>query len=206
MPTLKTILQGGNGLDEKYIPDFKELGKMVCQIREAGYSICLTMGVYDMFHVGHKRYLEEASKQCDVLIVGVDSDELTREVKGHSDPNRPFDSFASRIEILAALSFIKIVTRRHTDCHIDELLKVVHPNVLVISKTTSTFTPEKVAEIKGFCPNTEIVHLEAQADPNVTSTTAKLRRLKSEGANELAQVVTQAVQGAIEDFLNKRKV
>jgi D-beta-D-heptose 7-phosphate kinase/D-beta-D-heptose 1-phosphate adenosyltransferase len=198
-PSIKAILQGGSGLDGKYIPDFDSLEAVVKLLRDSGYSIVLTMGVYDMFHVGHKRYLEAASKLGDVLIVGVDSDELTREMKGHIDPNRPFDTFETRIEMLAALSFIKIVTRRHNDRHIDDLIKTVSPDVLVISKTTSTFTDEKVAEIGLFCKKIE--HLDAQADPNVTSTTAKLRRLKAEGGRELAERVTAAVKTVVADFL-----
>jgi cytidyltransferase-like protein len=201
MPTIKTILQGGNGLKEKYIEDFDALNKIVGQLRDAGYSIALVMGVYDMFHVGHKRYLEAASKFGDVLIVGVDTDDLTRQMKGKKDPKRPFTPFESRIEILAALSFITIVTRRHTDRDIDDLLKIVHPDVLVISKTTSTFTSEKVAEIKKFCPNTRIEHLEAQADPNVTSTTAALRRLRGEGVQEFAENLTQMIQAEVSRFL-----
>ncbi len=203
VPTLKTILEGRSGLDGKYIPDFVALETIVKLIREAGYSIVLTMGVYDMFHVGHKRYLEAASKFGDILIVGVDSDELTRDMKGRVDPNRPFDSFESRVELLAALSFIRIVTRRHNDRHIDDLLKVVQPDVLVISKTTSTFTPDKVREIEGFCPNTKIEHLEAQADPNITSTTAKLRRLRGEGARELADQLVASINQATKTTIDR---
>ncbi len=195
--TVKSILEGGSGLDGKYIPDLGDLGRVVGQLRDSGFSVVLTQGVYDMFHVGHKRYLEAASKLGDVLIVGVDSDELTRATKGQIDPTRPFDPFESRIELLGAMYFIKIITRRHTDHHTDDLIKLVRPEVLVVSKTTSSFTQEKIAELREFCG--EIRHLEAQADPNITSTTAKLRRLRSEGAKELAAIF----QRVMDEYLSE---
>lgn len=198
---LKTILGGNCGLGEKYIQDFNDLEILVKQIRDAGYSIVLTQGVYDMFHVGHLRYLEAASKLGDILIVGVDSDELTRQTKGQKDPTRPFDKFEARIELLSALSFIKVVTRRDVDRHTDDLIKLVRPDVLVISKTTSSFGPEKVKELEEFCGKVE--HLEAKADPSTTSTTAKLRRLRTEGAKEIGVLISGAVQKALRDYFGE---
>ena len=69
-------------MQDKYIPDFDDLVKIVRQLKEGGFKIALTRGVYDMFHVGHGRYLASARPHGDVLIVGVDSDELTRSMRG----------------------------------------------------------------------------------------------------------------------------
>lgn len=198
---LKTILEGGYGSEGKYMESFEDLEKVVHLLREGGYSIVLTQGVYDMFHVGHKRYLEAASKLGNILIVGLDSDELTRQTKGQTDPTRPFDSFEARCELLCALWFIKIVVRRDVDRHTDDLIKLVRPDVLVISQTTSSFNSEKIKELEQFCGKIE--HLVAQADPSVTSTTAKLRRLRTEGARELGQIVGDAVQKAVKDYLGE---
>ena len=142
MPTLKNILQG------KYIPNFGDLSKIVSQLKEGGYTIALTQGVYDMFHVGHGRYLAEARSYGDVLIVGVDSDELTKSMKG---PTRPFDVFEERIEILSMLASVSIITRRHTDQHKYDLIKLVQPDVLIMSKTTSSFTDEDKRELDRHC-------------------------------------------------------
>jgi len=131
MPTTMTpkrILEARHGLD-KYVPDFSDLERYVKIFREYGCSIVLTQGVYDMFHVGHARYLADARSYGDVLVVGVDSDELTRSMKGL---NRPFDSFEERIELLSHLMAVTIITRRHTDQHKYDLMKLVRPDVLVI--------------------------------------------------------------------------
>jgi D-glycero-beta-D-manno-heptose 1-phosphate adenylyltransferase len=184
MPTLKSILQGKNWKD-KYISDFDTLKKIVDQLKEGGYTIALTQGVYDMFHVGHGRYLAEGRLYGDVLIVGVDSDELTRSMKGK---NRPFDVFEERIEILSMLDSVSIIVKRDVDQHKYDLIKLVKPDVLIMSQTTSSFTDEDKKELEQHCG--EIKHLEAKA---ATSTTAKTLRLMTEGAEELAVKIQQAV-------------
>jgi D-beta-D-heptose 7-phosphate kinase/D-beta-D-heptose 1-phosphate adenosyltransferase len=184
MHTLKSVLNG-SCLQEKYIPDFRDLEKIVCQFREGGFTIVLTQGVYDMFHVGHGRYLAEARTHGDVLIVGVDSDELTREMKG---PNRPFDVFDERIEVLSMLASVSILTRRHNDQHKYDLIKLVRPHVLVMSKTTSSFTEDDKAMLAEYCGRIE--HLEAKA---ATTTTAKMLRLMTEGAQGLADKINLTV-------------
>lgn len=184
MPTLKNVLQG-SCLQDKYIPDFGDLAKIVQQLKEGGFTIALTQGVFDMFHVGHGRYLYEARTHGDVLIVGVDSDELTKAMKG---PNRPFDVFEERIEILSMLASVSVIARRHTNQHKYDLIKLVQPDVLIMSKTTSSFTEEDKTELDKYCG--QIKHLEAKA---ATTTTAKTLRLMTDGAKDLADRIQQTV-------------
>lgn len=66
---------------------------------EKRYKRGYTTGVYDMFHIGHLNVLENAKKYCDELVVGVSTDELVREYKGH-DTIIPFEE---RIRIIKAL-------------------------------------------------------------------------------------------------------
>ncbi|MSU45447.1 MAG: hypothetical protein EXS47_02350 [Candidatus Zambryskibacteria bacterium] len=186
MTTLKKILSLTHDVQDKYFADRDHLVHQVKLIKEAGFTIALTQGVYDMFHVGHGRYLADASACGDILIVGVDSDELTRSMKG---PDRPFDTFDERIEILAMLAFVNIIAMRDVGEHKYDLIKLVRPDVLVMSKTTSTFGDEDKAILEDFCG--EIRHLEARA---ATSTTAKLRRLKIEGMKELGGQVQSRVE------------
>lgn len=184
MPTLKSVLSG-RSLQDKYIESFDDLKKMVAQLREGGFKIALTQGVFDMFHVGHGRYLAEGRTFGDVLIVGVDSDELTKKMKG---PNRPFDIFEERIEILAMLDSVSIITRRHVDQDKYDLIKLVSPDVLIMSQTTSSFNDEDKKALEKYCGKIE--HLEAKA---ATSTTAKTLRLMTEGAEELANEIQRTV-------------
>lgn len=181
MPKLKNILQADYRLEDKYVPDFDELACLVKQFKDGGFKISLTQGVFDMFHVGHGRYLAEARENGDVLIVGVDSDELTRQMKG---PNRPFDDFDQRIEVLAMLAFVNIITKRDVGQDKYDLIKLVQPDVLIMSQTTRSFSEADIAELTPHCG--VIKHLEAKA---ATTTTAKMRRLMEDGARELASQI-----------------
>jgi cytidyltransferase-like protein len=141
--------------------------------------------VYDLFHVGHKRYLEEAKCHGDILIVGVDSDELTKMRKG---PKRPFDKFEDRIEILAGLRAVDIVTVRHVGEHFHGLIKAVKPDVLIMSQTTVDFGKEDQKKLRAYYGKIKV--LPAQAS---TTTTAKLRRLMVDGAEQLGQRVSEVI-------------
>lgn len=195
-PTVKSIMETGFNLEAKYIPDYKELGRLVKLLRESGYTIVLTQGVWDMYHVGHSRYLIKARSFGDVLIVGVDSDELTRKMKGD---DRPFDNFDDRTELLAGFSFINILTRRDVGDHKYRLIKLVRPDVLVMSKTTKSFTERDKAALEKYCGRIE--YLEAQAPPESTSTTAKIRRLRLGGVQELAGKINSAVELVVKNYL-----
>src|SRR3954471_2124462 len=115
---VKNIVSGSHRFEDRYISDRSVLEGVVRILKDAGYRIVLTQGVYDLFHVGHKRYLENAKGHGDILIIGVDTDELTRKMKG---PNRPFDRLGDRLEILASLRAVDIVTVRHVDEHMYDL-------------------------------------------------------------------------------------
>ncbi|HEX2482074.1 MAG TPA: adenylyltransferase/cytidyltransferase family protein, partial [Methylomirabilota bacterium] len=68
--------------------------------RAAGRLVVLANGCFDLLHVGHVRYLEDARALGDLLIVGVNSDAAVRRLKG---PGRPLMPAGERAELLAAL-------------------------------------------------------------------------------------------------------
>ena len=74
--------------------------------RQAGQSVALANGVFDLLHVGHVRYLEGARALADHLVVAVNSDASTRAYKG---PSRPIVPEAERAELLAALACTDLV-------------------------------------------------------------------------------------------------
>src|SRR6185436_17777872 len=77
------------------------------RLRAAGQSLVFTNGVFDILHIGHVRYLEQARALGDALVVAVNSDSSVRELKG---PGRPLTAAADRAEILAALETVNYVT------------------------------------------------------------------------------------------------
>ena len=77
------------------------------RLRAAGRRLVFTNGGFDLLHVGHVRYLEQARPLGDALLVAINSDRTVRELKG---PDRPVFNEAERAEILAALRFVDYVT------------------------------------------------------------------------------------------------
>src|SRR5688572_19954320 len=75
--------------------------------RAAGRRIVLANGCFDLFHVGHVRYLAGAKTMGDLLIVAVNSDRQTRLLKGEG---RPYVPENERAEILSALRCVDLVT------------------------------------------------------------------------------------------------
>jgi len=77
------------------------------RLRAADQRLVFTNGVFDLLHVGHVRYLEQARSLGDALLVAINSDRTVRELKGS---DRPVFNEAERAEILAALRCVDYVT------------------------------------------------------------------------------------------------
>ena len=77
------------------------------RLRAAGQKLVFTNGVFDILHVGHVRYLEQARTLGEVLLVAINSDAAVRELKGEG---RPLMNQDERAEILAALRTVDYVT------------------------------------------------------------------------------------------------
>jgi rfaE bifunctional protein nucleotidyltransferase chain/domain len=85
----------------------EDLAKRLAPQRAQGVRIVFTNGVFDLLHLGHLRYLERARSLGDALVVGVNSDTSTRQLKG---PARPLVAEDERAELLAALTCVDYVT------------------------------------------------------------------------------------------------
>ena len=77
------------------------------RLRDAGQRLVFTNGVFDILHVGHVRYLEQALSLGDALVVAINSDASVRELKG---AGRPLINEDERAEILAALREVSYVS------------------------------------------------------------------------------------------------
>lgn len=190
---IKKILAPETNFEDRFITDPNLLDKLVKTFKKQGKKVVLTQGVWDLIHEGHALYLQVAKSYGDVLIVGVDSDELTRVRKG---PNRPIVPETERLKMLVHLRHVDIVTVREASHNIGDLIRLVKPDVLVTSSSTTDFDEKMKREYKDFCG--KIITMPPQA---TTSTTARIRNLTIEGAEELANEVVKLTQ----DFLNKIK-
>ena len=97
------------------------------QLRAAGRRLVFTNGVFDILHVGHVRYLEQARALGDALAVAINSDRMVRELKG---AGRPIINQNERAETLAALRAVSYVTI-FDDLSPRSLIAELLPDVLV---------------------------------------------------------------------------
>jgi D-beta-D-heptose 7-phosphate kinase/D-beta-D-heptose 1-phosphate adenosyltransferase len=112
-----------------------DLAKQITIHQQAGEHIVFTNGCFDLLHIGHTRYLEEARRLGDRLVVGLNSDESVRQLAKGTD--RPIVSADQRAEVLAALGCVDYVTI------FDEpdplaLIQALRPNILVKGGDWST--------------------------------------------------------------------
>jgi D-glycero-beta-D-manno-heptose 1-phosphate adenylyltransferase len=102
----------------------KQLGREIAKVRKNGVVIVLANGCFDLFHAGHIRYLAGAKELGDILVVGINSDEQVRLLKGEK---RPYINENERAEIVSALRFVDFVTI-FPEPTVEELILAIRPD------------------------------------------------------------------------------
>ncbi len=104
-----------------------EINTLVSKLKKKGRKIVFTNGCFDLLHVGHVRYLQQARALGDCLIVGLNSDQSVRQIK---DQGRPLISEDQRAEVLAALACVDYIVF-FDEADPFRLIEEVRPDVLV---------------------------------------------------------------------------
>lgn len=112
------------------ILDDKSLDKKLNLWREKGRTIVFSNGCFDILHRGHVEYLSKAADLGDILIIGLNTDDSVRRLKGQS---RPVNDEKARAVVLAALEFVDAIMFFEEDTPYN-LIKRVQPDVLVKGK------------------------------------------------------------------------
>ncbi|HOJ30629.1 MAG TPA: D-glycero-beta-D-manno-heptose 1-phosphate adenylyltransferase [bacterium] len=114
-------------MKSKKIKSLKELQKIVKNLKIRKKKIVFTNGCFDILHAGHLYVLEKAKKTGDVLIVGLNSDESVRKLKGN---NRPIMSEKDRAYLLSGLSCVDycVIFNEETPA---QIIQAIKPDVLV---------------------------------------------------------------------------
>ena len=144
---------------EAKIKSREELKSIVEDLKKQNKKIVTTNGIFDILHIGHIRYLQEAKKLGDVLIVAINSDSSTKQIKG---PKRPLNSEKDRAEALAALECVDYALIFDENNPI-KILEKIKPNIHVkggdykIDQIIEKGTVEKnngkiilIPEVKGY--------------------------------------------------------
>jgi D-glycero-beta-D-manno-heptose 1-phosphate adenylyltransferase len=104
-----------------------ELDRWLAQVRFKNRKIVFTNGCFDVLHRGHVDYLAQASELSDLLVIGLNTDESVKRLKG---PSRPYQDEETRAYILASMSFTAAIILFEEDTPLD-LIRKVRPDVLV---------------------------------------------------------------------------
>ncbi len=112
---------------DAHIKSFEEIDRIILRCKNNGKKVVFTNGCFDILHVGHVKYLQIAKSFGDILIVGLNSDESVRRLKG---PTRPVNPAEDRAYILAALEAVDYVVPFTEDTPYN-LIKMLSPDVLV---------------------------------------------------------------------------
>jgi len=134
----------------------------------AGKTVALANGIFDLFHVGHLRYLEGAKALGDVLVVAVNSDASTRRNKG---PGRPVMPEGERAEIVAALACVDHVLVFGSKTVVP-LIRKLRPDWQVKGTDYTPETIPEAAEVRKYGGRVAVA-----GDPKDHSTSDLLRRL-----------------------------
>jgi rfaE bifunctional protein nucleotidyltransferase chain/domain len=102
-----------------------EFARIANDLRAHGKRVVFTNGVFDILHVGHARYLQAARNLGDALLVGINSDDSVRRLKG---PTRPINPEDERAELIAALACVSGVCVFGEDTP-HALLEAVRPHI-----------------------------------------------------------------------------
>jgi rfaE bifunctional protein nucleotidyltransferase chain/domain len=101
--------------------------EIINRIKADRKKIVFTNGCFDLLHVGHIRYLAQAKRLGDFLIIGLNSDSSVKELKGE---DRPINSFEDRATLLSAIESVDLVITFEEQTP-ENLIKDIVPDILV---------------------------------------------------------------------------
>jgi len=169
--------------DQKHITDAFVLAARLQSYRQDGRRIVFTNGCFDILHRGHVAYLNNAKALGDILIVGVNSDDSVRRLKGSS---RPINTLEDRVQVLSALSCIDHIVAFDADTPKD-LIRAIQPDIYVkggdYTRATLPETP-LVEEMGG-----EVIILPYLEDRSTSGIIERIRKVYDWSAVQKAPVL-----------------
>ena len=135
------MIKNSEILDNKLLLSTDKLNVVLDEWRKDNKKTVFTNGCFDILHSGHVEYLVRASEMGDKLIIGLNTDNSVKRLKGQ---NRPVNDELSRAKVLASLFFIDAVCLFDEDTPL-ELIKAVKPDILVKG---GDYKPENIVGFK----------------------------------------------------------
>lgn len=144
------------------------------KLKEKNKTIVVSGGCFDILHIGHIKFLENAKKQGDYLFILLENDENVKKLKGN---NRPINNQQDRAQILAAMSFVDYVVpldEMKTNSDYDNLIYKINPNII----TTTKNDPQGI-------------HNERQAKKINAKVCYVINRIEDKSTSRLAEIISK---------------
>ncbi len=147
-----------------------ELRRTIAALKAEGKTVVLANGCFDLFHVGHIRYLRAAKSKADILVVALNSDRSVRRLKG---PGRPILRQQERSEILSAFSFVDFVTI-FGEPMVTKVLLALKPDIHVKGSDYTRKTVPERETVKSYGGRVAIV-----GGPKICNTSDVIRNIRA---------------------------
>lgn len=144
------------------------------KLKEKNKTIVVSGGCFDILHIGHIKFLENAKKQGDYLFILLENDKNVKKLKGN---NRPINNQQDRAQILAAMSFVDYVVpldEMKTNSDYDNLIYKINPNII----TTTKNDPQGI-------------HNERQAKKINAKVCYVINRIEDKSTSRLAEIISK---------------
>lgn len=145
----------------------KELIEKIENAKSLGKKVGLVQGSWDLFHLGHLRYLLKARELCDFLIIAMDSDEKIRKRKGNSRPIIPEEE---RYEFIKLLNIADGIVIKKLNEPKWGLIREVKPDVLIAIK--DNYSDDEIQKLEEICGKVAILPRQSES-----STSDKIRKI-----------------------------
>jgi len=154
-----------------------DLAKILAERRQKKQSLCLVTGVFDVLHQEHRRFLLAAKELADILVVGLESDERVRQLKG---ADRPLNSLDLRLTALQSWGIADVVFALPSDFALPAVrqafINELQPNYLAVSSHSPNLAIKKQM-LKSVGGQLRIVH---QFQPQCSSSKLIAKRQQND--------------------------
>ena len=188
-------LPGDIPTKEKTVLD-ETLARNIAAARLQGKTIGLVQGSYDLFHLGHLRYLLKAKSLCDFLIVALDSDEKIRKRKGSG---RPIIPEGERYDFINLLGFVDGIIIKQVNDPKWGTIKAICPDVLVVVK--ENYSDDEWAKLRTYCGKLAVLPRQSKS-----STSDKIRKITISAQRNRIENFDEKIAKTVEDMRARLKI
>lgn len=167
-----------------------ELLQKIEEARANGKSIGLVQGSWDLFHLGHLRYILKARDLCDFLVIAMDSDDKIKKRKGNSRPIIPEEERKEFIELLNIADAVVVKAINEPKWG---LIKTLKPDVLIAIK--DNYTEQQIEKLEEICGRVAILPRQSES-----STSDKIRKIMISDRGKKIEGLEEKITKTIEDM------